>query len=70
MTMESAREAPGEGRAGSPTGFRRLTPSLLRADRAAEGFDGLPGTVDGVTGVEGVEGVPVPILLVAATVKT
>ena len=46
MTMESAREAPGEGYAGSPTGFRRLTPSLLRADRTAEGFDGLP---DGVT---------------------
>ena len=46
MAMESAREAHGEGRAGSPTGFRRLTPSLLRADRTAEGFDGLP---DGVT---------------------
>ena len=46
MTMESAREAQGEGRAGTPTGFRRLTPSLLRADRTAEGFDGLP---DGVT---------------------
>src|SRR5271166_5739506 len=46
MTMESAREARGEGRAGAPTGFRRLTPSLLRADRAAAGFDGLP---DGVT---------------------
>jgi replication initiation protein RepC len=46
MTMESAREAQGEGRAGAPTGFRRLTPSLLRADRTAAGFDGLP---DGVT---------------------
>ena len=46
MTMESTREAQGEGRAGTPTGFRRLTPSLLRADRTAEGFDGLP---DGVT---------------------
>ena len=46
MTMESAREAQGEGYAGGPTGFRRLTPSLLRADRTAEGFDGLP---DGVT---------------------
>src|SRR5664279_2513974 len=32
--------------AGAPTGFRRLTPSLLRADHAAEDFDGLP---DGVT---------------------
>ena len=31
---------------GAPTGFRRLTPSLLRADHAAEEFDGLP---DGVT---------------------
>jgi replication initiation protein RepC len=46
MTMESAREAQREGRTGSPTGFRRLTPGLLRADRTAEGFDGLP---DGVT---------------------
>jgi replication initiation protein RepC len=46
MTMESAREAPGESCAGSPTGFRRLTPSLLSADRAAGSFDGLP---DGVT---------------------
>jgi hypothetical protein len=46
MTMESAREARGEGYAGSRTGFRRLTPSLLRADRTGEGFDGLP---DGVT---------------------
>jgi replication initiation protein RepC len=42
MTMESAREARGEGCAGGPTGFRRLTPSLLRADRTAEDFDGLP----------------------------
>ncbi len=46
MAMESARGARGEGRAGSPTGFRRLTPSLLRADRTAEGFEGLP---EGVT---------------------
>jgi replication initiation protein RepC len=46
MAKESAREALGEARAGSPTGFRRLTPSLLRADHAAEAFDGLP---DGVT---------------------
>jgi replication initiation protein RepC len=45
MTMESAREAQGGGYTGGPTGFRRLTPSLLRADRAAEGFAGLP---DGV----------------------
>ena len=46
MTMESAREAQGEGFAGGPTGLRRLTPSLLRADRTAESFAGLP---DGVT---------------------
>ena len=54
MTMESAREAQGGGCAGAPTGFRRLTPSLLRADRTAEGFDGLP------------EGVTVPGQLLAA----
>ena len=46
MATESAPEAHGEGYAGTPTGFRRLTPSLLRADRTAEAFDGLP---DGVT---------------------
>ena len=46
MTMESAPEAQGEGFAGGPTGLRRLTPSLLQADRTAEGFAGLP---DGVT---------------------
>jgi replication initiation protein RepC len=45
MTIENAREARGEGCAGSPTGFRRLTPSLLRADRTAEDFDGLPDDV-------------------------
>src|SRR6202142_3454036 len=45
MTMDSAREAQGEGYAGGPTGFRRLTPSLLRADRTARGFDGLPDDV-------------------------
>ena len=39
MTMESAREAQGEGFAGGPTGLRRLTPSLLRADRTAEDFE-------------------------------
>jgi replication initiation protein RepC len=46
MAMESAHEAPGERHAGSPTGFRRLTPGLLKVDRAAESFAGLP---DGVT---------------------
>ena len=46
MTMENALEASGESYAGSPTGFRRLTPGLLKADRTAESFAGLP---DGVT---------------------
>ena len=46
MTMENALEASGESRAGSPTGFRRLTPGLLKADRTAENFAGMP---DGVT---------------------
>ena len=46
MTMESALGASGGRYAGSPTGFRRLTPGLLQADRTAEGFVGLP---DGVT---------------------
>jgi hypothetical protein len=46
MTIESALEAPRERHAGTPTGFRRLTPGLLKVDRVAEGFAGLP---DGVT---------------------
>src|SRR5664279_3299856 len=46
MTMENALEASGERYAGSPTGFRRLTPGLLKADRTAESFAGMP---DGVT---------------------
>jgi replication initiation protein RepC len=46
MTRESAREVLGETRAGVPTGLRRLTPSLLHADRTAESFAGLP---DGVS---------------------
>jgi replication initiation protein RepC len=45
MTMESAHEARGERFAGSPTGFRRLTPSLLKVDRAAQSFAGLPDDV-------------------------
>src|SRR4051794_41936545 len=48
MAMESAQEARGERCAGTPTGFRRLTPSLLRADHTANSFAGLP---DGVTGL-------------------
>ena len=54
MTMESAPEAQGEGYPGGLTGFRRLTPSLLRADSTAESFAGLP------------EGVTVPGQLLAA----
>ena len=46
MAMESAHEAPGGSCAGSPTGFRRLTPGLLQAERTAGRFAGLP---DGVT---------------------
>jgi replication initiation protein RepC len=46
MAKESALEAQGGRCAGSPTGFRRLTPGLLSADRMAEGFAGMP---DGVT---------------------
>src|SRR5437660_9827095 len=47
MDMENcAPGAPRRGFAYSPTGFRRLTPSLLKVDRTAEGFSGLP---DGVT---------------------
>ncbi|HTT79050.1 MAG TPA: plasmid replication protein RepC [Stellaceae bacterium] len=43
---ESADGAPRRCFAHAPTGFRRLTPGLLKADRTAEGFTGLP---DGVT---------------------
>jgi replication initiation protein RepC len=46
MQTESALGAHGKTRAGTPTGFRRLTPGLLKVDRVAEGFEGLP---DGVT---------------------
>jgi hypothetical protein len=41
-----AQGAPRRGSAYSPTGFRRLTPGLLKVDRTAESFAGLP---DGVT---------------------
>ncbi|HTT81037.1 MAG TPA: plasmid replication protein RepC [Stellaceae bacterium] len=37
----SAHRAPWGSIARPPTGFRRLTPGLLKADRTAEGFDGL-----------------------------
>jgi replication initiation protein RepC len=47
MDLENcASGAPRRGAAYSPTGFRRLTPGLLKVDRAAEGFTGLP---EGVT---------------------
>jgi replication initiation protein RepC len=41
-----ANGAPWGSIARSPTGFRRLTPGLLKVDRTADGFVGLP---DGVT---------------------
>jgi replication initiation protein RepC len=47
MAQENcAQEAPRRGFARTPTGFRRMTPGLLKADRSAEGFKGLP---EGVT---------------------
>lgn len=45
-TENSAEGAPRRGSAYAPTGFRRLTPGLIKVDRTAEGFAGLP---DGVT---------------------
>ena len=46
MTEDCARGAPRGKSAHVPTGFRRLTPGLLKADRTAAGFAGLP---EGVT---------------------
>jgi replication initiation protein RepC len=47
MAIENcAEEAPRRSFAHAPTGFRRMTPGLLKADRSAEGFAGLP---EGVT---------------------
>jgi replication initiation protein RepC len=55
MTTESAQEAQGGGFAPQhPTGFRRLTPGLLRVDHTAERFAGLP------------QGITVPGQLLAA----
>jgi len=55
MAQENcAPGAPQERSAHAPTGFRRMTPGLLKADRTAEGFAGLP------------EGVRVPGQLLAA----
>ena len=45
-TENSAKGAPQRGAAHAPTGFRRLTPGLIKVDRVSEGFSGLP---DGVT---------------------
>jgi replication initiation protein RepC len=45
MAGNYTQETP-RGFAHRPTGFRRMTPGLLRADRTAEGFAGLP---EGVT---------------------
>jgi replication initiation protein RepC len=47
MVHENCAQAgPWGSFAHAPTGFRRMTPGLLRADRTAEAFAGLP---DGVT---------------------
>ena len=45
LTENSAHGAPRGGFAHSPTGFRRMTPGLLKADRTAEAFAGLPAGV-------------------------
>ena len=42
MDDNSAYGAPRGAFAHAPTGFRRMTPGLLKADRAAESFAGLP----------------------------
>jgi hypothetical protein len=43
MDIENrAQGAPRGSFAHIPTGFRRMTPGLLKADRAAESFAGLP----------------------------
>lgn len=54
MSTERAREAREDGVVPKPTGLRRLTPGLLRAERIAAGFAGLP------------EGVSAPGQLLAA----
>jgi replication initiation protein RepC len=42
----SAQGAPRRSSAHAPTGFRRMTPGLLKADRTAENFAGLPEDVE------------------------
>src|SRR6516164_32756 len=44
-TEDSAHAAPQTSFAHSPTGFRRMTPGLLKADRTAEKFTGFPESV-------------------------
>ena len=46
MQTEGAFGAQRGSFAGTTTGFRKLTPGLLQADRAAECFDGLPDGVE------------------------
>jgi replication initiation protein RepC len=43
---DSAHGAQRGGFVRAPTGFRRMTPGLLKADRSAEGFGGLPDGVE------------------------
>jgi replication initiation protein RepC len=43
---DSAHRAPRGSSAHSPTGFRRMTPGLLKADRTAEKFSGFPKGVE------------------------
>ena len=45
-TYDSAPGAPQRSFARPPTGFRRMTPGLLKADRSADGFAGLPDGVE------------------------
>src|SRR5215831_5057423 len=47
MAIEDcAQGAPRRCFTRAPTGFRRMTPGLLKADRSAEGFTGLPEGVE------------------------
>src|SRR5689334_22417957 len=47
MAQDNCAQGAPRGRfAHTPTGFRRMTPGLLKADRSAEGFNGLPAGVE------------------------
>jgi replication initiation protein RepC len=47
MAQDNCAQGAPRGRfAHTPTGFRRMTPGLLKADRSAEGFVGLPEGVE------------------------